>query len=1149
MPQNHFFLPELDSNIPVPKENAHWFNNDRKIILGISEGIVIDEQALTKGVSSIPDVWARPLLFQSAIRPNSKHPLKKKCIQEWRGLLSLLALHKVKPELGKLEIVAVQLDKETFSTALKNLSPNPVQLERGKHYDWTNVLMIRFRGIVVGAFSPTTLVYTGVDYNERLKNEAIGLKDKDGFLAPPQTKEDGLEYVGEWLYHLQQKLNPIFYGDQTNPDHQVVGAINELIDQWLKEIRQKLNLREAEPINVKTHKVSEDAVDIKGLAAYLGDYRVYERLLHPLVIDDALKSDVPISDILLKSSRKQELRVVVITEKILNEQINIWNEIRPKSLGETPKAIIEAFFNAPSGVKINDIDIGEKKGLWVRPELYFLSPVLLKGKGADILNEDERELNIGTRYILPFRKELLEFFSAEEITEKLSPGFKEDSGIVKFSFTLPIGNNTYKIEKTYKTKASQPDDGEIVETDIPILELFPDYLGEHWRRYYLFQGKAESFKANPIVHGESAKVKSRDRDYKHDNVSQKVTLSEISGDDCFPEAIELTNERNTPLGVILVEKKPRPQGLKHSWTVGIDFGTSNTNVYKNRGSADTAERWVYDFPSYYRSLTQSNGQLRDKVLEEYFFPTRKITLPIPTTLKMYNLSRKESMVLDYFIYYPREYRFPNQVLTDIKWDGSAERKTEYFLESLMFLLLIEVVKENVNEVQLACSYPKAFSPTNIEVFQREWQNVYDLLLKYDAGSQNGRILDMHRDTTADNQVRIKVNKPLFETEGIAAGEYFASELTIRDISQRANKAHAAICLDVGGGTTDISIWHRNKIVFDASVLLAGRQIGNMLQNNNRVRELLFSHDAAIALEEKKNESAYFSARLNLILKNEEEHVQAMLVKYANNKDVQWLRQIIALEFGALAFYAAEVCVATNEKANTLLPRITDSGINLHWGGNAAKLINWIDFGKYSRTGIGSKILNAIFFNCLNDKSLGDRAVKAKSIEQLQSPGHKSEASGGLVVMDLAGSNGMGAAMPTFQTEEYEMPDADSENQIFYKGAISGENIELTDRSVPFYMPLTNKDLFDENNETRFKTTTLERLIRFVEILNFFGIKNGLFNDDTKIVLGDTEKRIIRDGVGKIFIDMERLNESQRLIEPIFITEIKLLLDIIKSKMT
>ena len=171
---HHFYLPLLtEENIPVPKEHGHWNNNEKKIILGISDAITIDEQAIHKGVTSIPDIWARPLLFQSAVKPKSQHPLKKLCTQEWRGLLSLLALHKIKPELADLEIVSVLLDDETFSTALKNLTPGDVELEKGIKYQWTNLLMIRFKGVPVGAFSPTTLVYTGVDYNTRLSTPAF----------------------------------------------------------------------------------------------------------------------------------------------------------------------------------------------------------------------------------------------------------------------------------------------------------------------------------------------------------------------------------------------------------------------------------------------------------------------------------------------------------------------------------------------------------------------------------------------------------------------------------------------------------------------------------------------------------------------------------------------------------------------------------------------------------------------------------------------------------------------------------------------------------------------------------------------------------------------------------------------------------------
>jgi hypothetical protein len=232
----------------------------------------------------------------------------------------------------------------------------------------------------------------------------------------------------------------------------------------------------------------------------------------------------------------------------------------------------------------------------------------------------------------------------------------------------------------------------------------------------------------------------------------------------------------------------------------------------------------------------------------------------------------------------------------------------------------------------------------------------------------------------------------------------------------------------------------------------------------------------------------------------------------------------------------------------LLFRIADDGINLHWGGNAAKLINWIDFGKYNREGIASKILNATFYNCLNDKALAERATKPKALMQLQSPGHKSEASGGLVVMDLERSNGARMMVPSDLDSDYEMPDDSAEERKFFTGIVCGENIELTDSKVAFYTPIINKDLYDANNRTKFRSTTLERIVRFVEVLNFFGIKNGLFTEDTKIILGETEKRIIRDGVMKEFIRMQSLKESQRLIEPVFITEVKLLLEIIKSKM-
>jgi len=1144
---HHFYLPQLSGeNIAVPKEHGHWNNNDRKIILSISDAITIDEQAKGKGVSSIPDIWARPLLFQSAIKPKSHHPLKALCTQEWRGLMSLLALHKIKPELADLEIVAITLDGETFSTALRNLIPSDIQLEKGVNYRWTNVLMIRFKGIPVGAFSPSTLVYTGVDYNQKLVNLPFAFKDKEGFLAPPETKEDGLEFLGEWLYTLQQKLNQLFYTDQANPDHLVVGNINDMISTWLKEIRITLGLKENDSIDVKTFKVAEDIVEVKGVSTFLSIYNIYQQLLRPLKEENANQESL-YSEILLRSARASEKKVIVINEKIISSPVNIWKELRPRSLdlAGNGKVIIEKFFDKASGDEIDNVDLGKDNGMWIRPELYFLSDKLLRSKDGELLSDSESELNISKRFILPFKKEILDFFSAKEIKEDLNPVYIEDSNLIKFSFYLPVGETKYKIEKTYKTKAAQKEDGEIIEIDAPIIEIFPNYLGINWKKYFLFHGNAERYLISPVAEkGELKKMAKREHEFSENGYNEKIKIYEITGDNPFPEAIEINSTSGDSLGLIMIGKKDKKERLKDKWTIGIDFGTSNTNVFKN-GGEDTAERWVYNFPEYYRTVTKCNNIYRKKILDNYFLPTERVELPIPTTLKVYsNDATTDLMLLDYFIYYPIGFKFPENILSDFKWDGPG---AEDFLESLFFLLLIEVVKNNIAEVHLASSYPKAFSNDNITVFKLRWEKVFNKLLK--PSNSNLNVVNIHDNTVSDNYVKVIVKSPVFRTEGIAAGEYFAHAATIPDINDRANKKIAAICLDVGGGTTDISIWYLDNIEFDASVLLAGRQISNLLQKNSRVRELLFSKEAAIALEEKSNAAPFFSARLNLILKKEEKQIKDNLVNHNSNKDVQWLRQIIALEFGALSFYAAQVCISTNEKVGGLLSRIASDGINLHWGGNAAKLINWIDHGRYTRDGNASKILNATFFKCLDDVALAERSVKPKALMQLQSPGHKSEASGGLVVMDLSGSSDENKIISAagFQ-DEFFMPGEFDDARANYAGIVCGENIELVDGKIEFYNTMTGKDLFDSDNKTKFKSTSLARLIRFVDILNFFGIKHNVFTEETKIVLGEAEKRIIRDAVFSEFVAMQKKTEDKRLIEPIFILEIKFLLEILKSKM-
>lgn len=498
----HLYLPQLSGeNISVPEISGLWKNNEKKIISGISDAILVDEQAKLRGISSIPDIWARPLLVYSALKPNSGHPLRKQLIQEWRGLLSLLALSRL--HNLPVKISPVELDNESFSNALKKLRPRNILLEKNVSYDWTNILMISYDDIPVGAFSPATLVYTGTGYHKKLKkNLNFSLMDENGYLRPPLVLDE-LEYVGEWIQALKRKLNTdCFFSDQANTDHKAVALINELLEEWKKEIKNTLGLKENEDINSKKVKVSEESLEPAKNVPFLKEYKVYSHALHYLQEEKSIiESGHCFSDISLRTESRNRTgkEIVVISEKLIQNNVKLWNLKRATIGNNDISGYIESNFKASSGTIIDTIDIKEEGGMWIRPESYFLTSTLLKAKLGPILQESEKELNAGDRYLLPLKKEILDYYTPEEIKTLLNPEFKEDNGNVRFTITLPIvKGKTLKVEKIYRGKEPQNGEGNIEESDVPALSIFPNYLGMHWRKYYLLQGNAEKFSFTPI---------------------------------------------------------------------------------------------------------------------------------------------------------------------------------------------------------------------------------------------------------------------------------------------------------------------------------------------------------------------------------------------------------------------------------------------------------------------------------------------------------------------------------------------------------------------------------------------------------------------------------------------------------------------------
>jgi hypothetical protein len=1148
----HLYLPPLQAkaNIKEPIRSGHWENVERRIMMQISDGILVDENAKVRGVSSIPDIWARPLMFQSAIRPGSAHPMRERLLSEWRGLLSLIALSRVMN--FKVEIVPVTLDQGPFATALRNLEPRPVQLERNRAYRWTDVFLIKYDDVVVGALSPVTLVYTASDYQKELrKHGPAGLVDADGYLCAPQQNDEKLA-VGEWVSSLQRRLNSpndrILFSTESHRDSSTVGVINALLDEWANELRGDLGLRRAEDIDSAEVEVASEPI------AAIHNYRLYEEILKPLA-----RGREPVgtrkSEIHLRVRPERNFspyrEVIVITPPLLRSNGKVWKTLRLAHLGGDAVQAINSHFKAASGTRIDREDLSDDKAIWIRPELYFLTDTLLTAPAkGDFYAAGEQAANKEVRYVLPFRREILDFFAAEEVVPLLDPEYRPiDHGVV-FSFKLPVGESGFeRVEKIYREKNAGEGEGLIRQVPVPVVELYPNYLDRNWRRYYVFQADHEHVTFTPVVYGDNDVV-SRTRD-------DKFRITQITGDNAFPEGLAVTaSPSGAAAGLIVLAKPPEPHSLSGTWRVGIDFGTSNTNIYLQSDSAGQAQQWSFDYPKHLRQLTASDPALRSAALEEYFVPPRRVDLPIPTNLRIFNPAERKHMLLDYSIYLAAGFTLPQNVYPDIKWDGEKERKTEFFLECLLFLLMVEAAAMRVDKVELVCSYPKAFSLSTMNIFKLEWQRVFKRMLDEptnDAGttkySQPGRILN-RRGSEASDPDRVHVQEPQFEVEGIAAGHFFASPKTISRVEDRLKLGNLEICIDVGGGTTDISVWYENQIIADASILLAGRQISGFLQQSPTVRNLLFSDPAARALEERKNQPALFAARLNVILRQEEASLQDRMIRHANRPEIEWLRRALATEFGAMAYYTsalvASVCLAPENEH--LLERVGEGGVGVHWGGNAAKLMSWIDFGHYSEDGVASKILKALVFNGLREAKL---SVKSEKIGQKQSPGHKSEVAGGLVVMpsgvrqaDIRNDDDLSYPMPHLDIK------SDGSNTSAHRldngSAPCGENVEMAGGAMVAYHDAVSKGFFFDGNRTRLKRTTLERLMQFVEMMNHFGVRFGLFSEDTKIKLGERQRGLIADTVRGNFIEAAAMEEARRVIEPVFVSEVKVLLDLMKE---
>jgi hypothetical protein len=224
------------SAIDTPSSAGVWVG-DTGVALG-KLAQCLDVQQLKdniRSIDSIPDVWARPLLFKTALF-NDTHPLHTKAKTEWRGLLAMLALKERLCLPLYIKPLAVTKDSPSdFVKVVYQLRPT-AELDT----DWTEVNLLFYgsepqssqeRGDAIGMTSPATLVCTTA--------ELKGLPDdrvpwvQNGILSDPCKCDDvdknALRY---WLSELKGNELLIKYGESK------IGHLARSIDEFMKDLSE-----------------------------------------------------------------------------------------------------------------------------------------------------------------------------------------------------------------------------------------------------------------------------------------------------------------------------------------------------------------------------------------------------------------------------------------------------------------------------------------------------------------------------------------------------------------------------------------------------------------------------------------------------------------------------------------------------------------------------------------------------------------------------------------------------------------------------------------------------------------------------------------------------------------------------------------------
>ena len=703
-------------------------------------------------------------------------------------------------------------------------------------------------------------------------------------------------------------------------------------------------------------------------------------------------------------------------------------------------------------------------------------------------------LQHGSRmYLFPFKSDVLNYFSPGELAENTKIFPDSQSNKLRVELKIPLANNRMvKVSREYPL-----DTGVIADPKTAELAAWPDFASPAWKRYFYVKAEAGKPQVDFEPVGEHT---TRTKDKHTWYTTPQPAEAFVGAIDGKKGLLVLKNNSIAP-----------PDKF---WKLGVDFGSTHTRAFsllvERRGDGYVTSPGIPIQPVSFATRAQALTFCDETDLKPRFFPLigtleptvreeLKSLLMMPETnpVATDDWLPREGYVYTHWIY-DGDYD-SNGLRSNLKWNSHRDDPDlRAFLRCLLVMIQAEAIKQGAQVVSIAHTYPSVFTEGLVAKHKAEWRDLEEYI---NSGSEEAS--------------QIKIEDATI-TETVAVCRHLEWE-------QGASPIANTISLDIGGSTTDMAVWAAKKLEVQESVKMAAGIIGSYLQSSDAKDFLRWLESTLrgapynlknFSMSRFASKPSGYSLMFNNLLSATEwrNHLDVLVDQIKGAKEARRLLSHVIYLYGGLLYYAGLLARKAGLQAR-------HDTYYLFFCGKGGTLIRWIS----APEDFAQQMFEAGLFG---PGGRGTHASPSVVLKTSQRP--KEEVGRGLLAESHLQGNPKDKIIGLLDPN----PPSVTVGETGYEGlSWDGELnptrlLQLPDGVVPAMKDLQELNTFMEAFKTATQSAANELGLESVTARAF----------QTRLL-----QRLFGSSKGSIITDI-RTNDEDALMEPLFITELKVLLE-------